>query len=152
MTCTRRLLALLIGLAGLPVAAQDVQRCESPDGKVSYRSSPCPPGTSAVRTLSPTTTPNAADQKAAQQRAQQDIRNAAALDRARKAEEERVAREQEKAQAAAKKQEAHCRRLETRWRQAQDELAQATPSKRNEAQRRARRAEQLFVEDCGPPK
>ena len=146
------LVAALSALAVLPAAAQELQRCEGADGKVSYAHGPCRPGTTAVRTLPPASTPSAADQKAAQQRAQQDVRNAAALDRARKAEAERVARQQEQVQAKAKKQEAHCRRLETRLRQAQDELAAATQNKRAEAQRRVKRAEGLYTEDCGAVK
>ena len=146
------LTAVLMVLAALPAAAQEVQRCEGADGKVSYANGACPPGTAAVRSLPAAGPPSAADQKAAQQRAQQDVRNAAALDRARKAEEERIARAQEKEQATAKKKEAHCQRLETRQRAAQAELADASGSKRTEAQRRLKRAEQLYVEDCGPVK
>jgi hypothetical protein len=146
------LLAALVALSALPAAAQEMQRCEGPGGKVSYAQGACPPGTTAVRTLPPATTPSSADQKAAQQRAQQDLRNAAALDKSRKTEEERIAREQEKAAAAAKKQEAHCRQLDARLRQAQDELDQSTAARRAEAQRRVRRAQTLYVEDCGAQK
>jgi len=144
--------AFLMSLATVPAGAQDVQRCEDANGKVSYANGPCPQGTTAVRTLPPAATPSAADRKAAQQRAQQDTRDAAALDRARKAEEQRIAREQEQAQARAKKQEAQCRRLETRLRQEREELASASSNKRAEAQRRVRRAEQAYVEECGPVK
>ena len=143
-------LAVILATAALPLAAQEVLRCQGPDGRVSYAQGVCPSGTTAVRTLPPPETPSASDQTAAQQRAQQDMRNAAALDRARKADEERAAREQQKALAEAKKQEAQCRRLETRWRQAQDDLAQATPSRRAEMQRRVDRAEALHAADCGP--
>jgi uncharacterized membrane protein YqiK len=148
----RLLIASLTAFAALSTAAQEVQRCESADGKVSYANGPCPPGTTAVRSLPAAGTPSASDQRAAQQRAQQDVRNAAAIDRARKAEEERLAREQEKEQAKAKKKEAHCQRLETRLSAAQAEFAGASGSKRVEAQRRLKRAEQLYVEDCGPAK
>jgi dTMP kinase len=152
MTRPHLISALLISLAAAPASAQDVQRCEDANGRVSYASGPCPQGTTAVRTLPPAATPSAADRKAAQQRAQQDTRDAAAIDRARKAEEQRIAREQEQAQARAKKQEAQCRRLETRLRQEQDDLASAPSNKRAEAQRRVRRAEQAYVEECGPVK
>jgi hypothetical protein len=146
------LLTAVVALGTLPAAAQEMQRCEGPGGKVSYAQGACPPGTTAVRTLPPATTPSSADQKAAQQRAQQDLRNAAALDKARKADEERIAREQEKAAAAAKKQEVHCRRLDARLRQARDELDQSPQARRAEAQRRVGRAQALYVEDCGPLK
>lgn len=146
------LLAALLALATLTAIAQDVQRCEGADGKVSYASNACPPGTTAVRTLPPAGTPSAADQKAAQQRAQQALRSAAALDRARQAEEERAAREQEQLLAKARKQETQCRRLLTSLRHAQEDLASARPQKRTEAQRRVARAEDLYLEDCGPRK
>jgi hypothetical protein len=151
MNRLRLMVCASIALA-LPAAAQDVQRCEGADGRVSYANGPCPPGTTAVRTLPPANTPSASDQKAAQQRAQQEARSAAALDRTRKAEEERLAREQEKAQAQAMKQQTHCRRLETRLRQAQEDLAGAKPNKQAEAQRRVKLAEDLYTEDCGPVK
>ncbi len=77
------LLTAVVALGTLPAAAQEMQRCEGPGGKVSYAQGACPPGTTAVRTLPPATTPSSADQKAAQQRAQQDLRNAAALRQAR---------------------------------------------------------------------
>lgn len=150
MNDRRRWLAVIFAMAALPLAAQEVLRCQASDGRVSYAQGVCPPGTTAVRTLPPPGTPSASDQKAAQQRAQQDVSNAAALDRARKADEERAAREQQKALAEAKKQEAQCRRLQTRLRQARDDLAQATPSRRAEMQRRVDRAEALHAEDCGP--
>lgn len=149
---TARLLLVAVLAFPLTSGAQDVQRCEAPDGRVSYANGPCPPGTRPVRTLPPAEAPSAADQKSARERSQQAVRNAAALDRARKAEEERLAREQEKEQARAKKQEQHCRRLLSRLHAAQEELVNASPKKRAEAQRRVRRAEELYVEDCGPVK
>jgi len=139
-------------LAAQSAVAQELQRCEGPDGKVSYAQGPCPDGTRAVRSLPPVEPPSSADKKAAQQRAQQDVRNAAALDRARKAEEERQAREQAQAQAKLAKQEAHCGRLQSRLDAARKELAEAPAKNRAEVQRRVKRAEQLFVEDCGPLK
>jgi hypothetical protein len=51
--------------------------------------------------------------------------------------------------AEAKKQKTHCRRLQTAWRYAQDDLATARSHKRAEAQRRVARAEDLYREDCG---
>jgi hypothetical protein len=148
----RVLLVATLALAATPAPAQDVQRCESADGGVSYANDTCPPGTTAVRTVTAAGAPNAADQKAAQQRAQPDMRRAAEIDRARQAEEQRALRQQEQAQAKAKKQETHCRRLQTRLRQAQEELAESRPPKQAEAQRRVRRAEELYREDCGAAK
>ncbi len=80
------------------------------------------------------------------------MRQAAEIDRVRKAEEQRVLRQQEQGQAQAKKQDIHCRRLQTRLRQANEELTEAKPQKRAEAQRRVRRAEEIYLEDCGAAK
>jgi hypothetical protein len=148
-----RLLAfVLLALAALPAMAQDVQRCQGADGKVSYANSACPPGTTTVRTLPPAEAPPAAEQKAARQRAQQDLRSAAALDRARKAEEDRAAREQARQLTAALKRETHCRSLQTSIRHAQEDLAGARPRQRTEMQRRLARAEDAYRGDCGPVK
>ena len=152
MNALRLLIASLTAFGALSAAAQEVKRCEGADGKVSYANGPCPPGTAAVRSLPAAGTPSAADQKAAQQRAQQDVRNAAALDRARKAEEDRATREQSRQLAAAMKQETHCRSLQTSIRHAQEDLAGARPRKRTEMQRRLARAEDAYRGDCGPVK
>jgi hypothetical protein len=147
----RLLIAALLALAA-PAAAQDVQRCQGADGKVSYANGACSPGSAAVRTLPPAGAPSAADQMAARQRAQQEARSAAALDRDRRAEEERVARERQQAMALAQKQEVKCRRLLTSLQYAQEDLAGAGRAyKRTEAQRRVARAEDLYRQDCGPP-
>lgn len=86
-------------------------------------------------------------------RARQDLRQVAQIERARKADEERAAREHERAAAQARKQENHCRRLQTRLDAAKAELAGATRAQqRTEAQRRVKRAEGLYVADCEPPR
>jgi len=146
------LLVVAAVLVAQGAAAQELQRCEGPDGKVSYAQGACPDGTRAARALPPAEPPSAADRKAAQQRGQQDVRDAAAIDRTRKAEEEKQARDQAQAQARQAKQEAQCRRLQSRLDAARKELAEAPAKNRTEAQRRVKRAEQLFVEDCGPLK
>lgn len=133
-------------------AAQDVQRCETAERKVIYVNGPCPAGTTSIRTLAPTAAPGTEEQKAARQRAQQDVQKAAAIERSRKADDAAAARAQEQARARAAKKEAHCRRLETRLRHAQEDLAGATLKKQTEAQRRVKRAEELYAQDCGPGK
>jgi hypothetical protein len=135
-------------VATTPVIAQDVQRCEAADGKVTYANGPCPSGTRAVRTLPPADTPSAANQQAAQQRAKQDAGRVAAIERDKKAEETRIAREQERVDIETRKLAAQCRRLESGLQQAQDELAGAPSNKRAEAQRRVKRAEALYTADC----
>jgi hypothetical protein len=145
----RPLLAALLALTALPAPAQEVQRCQGVDGKVSYANQACPDGAAAVRTLPPAGVPSAAEQQAARLRVEQDVRRAAALDRARAAEEDRAARERQQLLADARRQEAHCRRLQTGLRHAQEDLAAARSSKRMQMQRRLARAEDLYREDCG---
>ena len=145
----RLLAALPLALACLSAAAQDVHRCEAADGRIGYASGTCPAGTVAVRTLPGVEAPSPTEQTAAQQRAQQDVRRAAAIDRARLAEEERAAREQAQQLARARKQEAQCRRLQVSVRHAQEDLAAARAQKRAELQRRLARAEELAREECG---
>lgn len=142
--------ATLLALALTPAAAQQVQRCESADGRVAYVSGACPPGTRAVRTLPPAEQPSAADRQAETDRARQDAKTVDAVEHERKAQAARNAREQERAENKARKQETHCRRLETRMREAREDLAEATLKKRPEAQRRVRRTEELYAEACGP--
>ena len=102
-----------------------------------------------MRTLPPTATPSAADQAAAAKRAWQDAGKASAVERDKKAEEGRAAREQERADKEAKKSAAQCRRLDLQLRHAEEELASATLNERAEAQRRVQRAEALYVQECG---
>lgn len=143
------LVTALLASASLTAVAQDVYRCEAAGGRVSYANGACPSGTAAARLLPPAGAPGPDEQQAAQQRAQRDVRRAEALDRARLAEEQRLAREQQWQQANARKQEAHCRRLHTAWRHAQEDLAVARSTRRTEAQRRVARAEDLYRDDCG---
>lgn len=152
MSPMRLLAATLIALATATAMAHEVRRCEGADGRVSYANDACPPGTTAVRTLPPAGPPSVADQQAARQRAQQQVKQAAALDNARLADEQRAARELERQQAAAARRESHCRRLQTSLRYAQEDLAGAHSHKRTAAQRRVARAEDVYREDCGPPK
>jgi hypothetical protein len=82
--------------------AQQVQRCESSDGKVTYSNTKCPDGTTPVRSVN-TSPPVAVDeQKAAKERAKRDADEAKAIDKARTKEEaqvQRAADDQKKAQA-----------------------------------------------------
>jgi hypothetical protein len=146
----RLLLASLLALAALPAVAQEVLRCAGADGKASYVSDACPAGTSLVRTLPLVEAPSEAEQKMAIQRAQRDVRSAAALDRQRQAAEQRAAREQQLALAAAARQQTLCRRLLAGLGHAQEDLARARSRNRIEAQRRLARAEDQYLEDCGP--
>jgi hypothetical protein len=99
---------LLLPLALLCAAAaqaQGVQRCEGPDGKVTYSNTKCPEGTSNARAVN-TAPPVAVDeQKAARERAKRDAAAVSASDKARTQEQakaERAAAEQKKADAKAR--------------------------------------------------
>jgi hypothetical protein len=96
------LLAVALLVACGACLAQQVQRCESPDGKVTYSNTKCPDGTSPVRSVN-TSPPVAVDeQKAAKERAKRDADEAKAIDKARAKEEtqvQRAAADQKKAQA-----------------------------------------------------
>lgn len=148
----RRGVLLAAALLVTGAQAQTVPRCAAADGTLTSAEGPCPAGSKPVRTVPPTTAPSAADRKAVPDRAGRDGEQAAQAERNRQAEQTRLAREQQKAQARAKKQETHCRRLQTRLRHAQEDLAGAPLKRRTEAQRRVKRADKLYAEDCGLPR
>ena len=80
----RLLLASLTLVPATGVFAQStIQRCEGADGRVSYSSTECPPGTRAVRSVSPASQPSAEAQKEARERAQREKDLAASLAAAR---------------------------------------------------------------------
>ena len=95
-------LPLALLAASTASAAQQVQRCESADGKVTYSNTKCPEGTTPVRSVN-TSPPVAVDeQKAAKERAKRGAAEAKAIDKARakdEAQDQRAVAEQKKAQA-----------------------------------------------------
>jgi hypothetical protein len=98
-------LAALALLAAGAAATQGVQRCESPDGKVTYSNTRCPEGTSAVRQVNTAPPISVDDQKSARERARREAAEAGDAAKARDreaAEAERAAAEQKKAQAKAR--------------------------------------------------
>lgn len=145
-------LAAFLALTGASNAtAQPVQRCETPEGKVTYSNSQCPAGTEPVRSIEPDAGPTAADQKAARERAQQRSRELDKLERQRQKEEEKAARDRTAAEARERKQDAECRRLEARVRAAKDEFDHATLARRQQADRKLRLAEQQANAACKKP-
>ena len=128
------LLAAALATAG-PAVAQSV-RCESPDGRITYSNTDCPPGSRNVRVVPPAPPPNAADAKAARERARDEQKRAQSLDRQRQAADDKATRERA---AQAKKDEARerdCRKLAIRVEQAQRDLDRATLAKRSAAEKR----------------
>jgi hypothetical protein len=131
--------------------AQSVQRCESPEGKVTYSNSPCPAGTESKRKIEPDAGPSPADQKAARERAQQHSRELDKLERQRQKDDDNAARERATAEARQRKQDAECRKLEARVRAAKDEFDNATLQRRQQADRKLRLAEQQANAACKKP-
>ena len=140
-----RAAAAVVVAAGLvcpPFAfSQQVQRCESPEGKVTYSNVPCPDGTQAVRKIESDPAPNAADQKAARERAQQHSRELDKLERQRQKEEEKAARERASAESKQAKHDAECRKLDAKVKVARDEFDNASLDQRQRADRKLRLAE-----------
>jgi hypothetical protein len=109
MAAVRALAGTGLTLLTAAAAAQGVQRCEAPDGKVTYSNTKCPEGTAPVRQVN-TSPPIAVDeQKAARDRARRDAAEARDVNKTReqeaareKAQAERTAAEQKKAQAKAR--------------------------------------------------
>lgn len=144
-----KVLALLSAVCLTAAAsAQTVQRCESPDGKVTYSNTACPPGTQAVRTIEREPQPPAVDQKAARERTQRYTRQVERLERERKIEEEKAARQRAAAEAKAQKLAAECRKLQSRVDAAKDAFERATLARRQEADRKLRRAQQQYDAAC----
>lgn len=130
-------------LLRMPVAlAQEVQRCESPEGKVTYSNSTCPAGSQSVRKIESDPGPSAADQKAARDRAQQHSRELDKLEKQRQRDEEKAARDRAAAEAKQAKHDAECRKLDARAQTAREEFETATLQHRQEADRKLRHAEE----------
>jgi len=75
----RTLLVAGLALISTGPGAQTIQRCEGPEGSIVYSNADCPPGTRAVKALSPATQPSAQAQQAARARAERDRDAAKAL-------------------------------------------------------------------------
>lgn len=145
MTLRSGAMAALVAAASLcaPAAlAQKVERCEAPDGKVTYSNTDCPAGTQPVRKIEPDPGPTPADQKAARERAQQRSRELDKLERQRQKEEDKAARERAAAEAKQAKHDTECRKLEARVKTARAEFETATLQRRQQADRKLRLAEE----------
>jgi hypothetical protein len=131
--------------------AQTVQRCEAPDGKVTYSNTNCPAGTEPVRKVEADPGPTPAEQKAARERAQQRSRELDKLEKQRQNEEAKAARAQAAADARQAKVDSECRRQEARVRAARQELDSATLQRRQQADRKLRLAEADAAAACRKP-
>jgi hypothetical protein len=104
--------------------AQQVQRCESPDGKVTYSNTKCPDGTTPVRNVNTSPPVVVDEQKAAKERAKREADEVKAIDKARAKEEaevQRAAADQKKAQV---KDRERCEKTKRDLAQAMDARAE----------------------------
>jgi len=135
-------------LFAAPGWAQEVQRCEATDGKVTYSNSACPPGSRPVRTIDPDPPPSAADQKAARERTQRYLRQVENLERSREKEQQEAQRARLAAEEAERRRAVECRALESRVHAAREERDKATLQKRQQADRKLRLAQERFDARC----
>src|SRR5512134_2588681 len=75
--------------------SQQVQRCESKEGKVSYSNTQCPEGTTPVRKVNTDPPVKVEDQKAAKDRAKKDATEAKQIDKERAQQEAKEKRDAE---------------------------------------------------------
>jgi len=145
---SRRLAAALIAALPAAVFAQGVQRCESPDGKVTYSNTRCPEGTSAVRQVN-TSPPVAVEEaNAAKERARNDAARVREIDKAREDEEAKVRKAAEQKQEADAKSEAATKAKEReRCDRARRELAKARDARADLMEKRAASIEQMQKAD-----
>ena len=144
-TVTRSLLACwLAGFLGAG-HAQSIQRCEGPDGRVTYSNGNCPSGTRAVREVDTSPAVSPGDQKAARERAQREAKSLNELERARTAEEKAQQRLLDKARA----KDEQCNKLRLRAELARDELdGEKLSDRRPPLQRKYERAQKEYAASC----
>lgn len=143
-----RLAAALLAALPAAVFAQGVQRCEAPDGKVTYSNTRCPEGTSAVRQVN-TSPPVAVEEaNAAKERARSDADRVRELDKARQDEEAKVRKAAERRHEADAKAEAAAKAKERdRCNRARRELAGARDARAELMEKRAASIEQMQKAD-----
>ena len=125
--------------------AQAIQRCEGPDGRVTYSNSTCPSGTRPVREVDTSPAVSPGEQKAARDRAQRDAKALNDLERTRTAEEKAQQRLLEKARA----KDEQCNKLRLRAELARDELdAEKLSDRRPPLQRKYERAQTEYTATC----
>lgn len=140
-------LALIAALLASAVAAE-IQRCEAPDGKVTYSNESCPPGTTAVKKVDTRPPVTEADAKSAKTRAQRDAEEAKALDKQREAEEKSRARAREAARKKEEQLERECNKKRIAVNTARDAVESASLNRRAELEKKLARAKESFEKDC----
>ncbi len=146
------LVPLLLTLAVAQTAHAEIQRCEGPDGKITYSNESCPQNTKAVRKVDTRPPVVETEIKAAKTRAQREAEEAKALDRQREAEEKSQARAREAARKKEEKQEQECNKLRIALNKAKEAVETSTLNKRAEKEKKLERAQDAFDKECANPR
>jgi hypothetical protein len=141
------LLGAALVLPAGPAPAQAL-RCESPDGKVSYASERCPPGTTLARELPAAAPASEADRKRAQAQQKADAQRLDKIEQQRRKDEDKAQRERAAAAHKAQERERSCRKLASRLQDAEDRLSRSTVDKRPAAEKARNRAREQYELDC----
>lgn len=145
----RLLITVAILAAGqvVPVRAE-IQRCEGPDGKVTYSNEQCPEGTKAVKKVDTRPPVLEGEARAAKSRAEREARELKTIERDRDAEEKARA----KAQAAARKKEEQlereCNKKRIAVNKAREAVETSALDKRAALEKRLLTAEADFAKSC----
>jgi hypothetical protein len=140
-------------LAAAAVQAQEVQRCEGADGRVTYSNAACPAGSRPVRSVNTSPPVQVDEQRAAQARAKKEIATADKLERERAAGQTKQERLDAQRKKEAAKVAVGCERAKRelavarKSREALDQRAFTVPQVDKAEQEIARR-EQAVAKDC----
>jgi hypothetical protein len=140
---------LLAALLSAPtLAAAQIQRCEGPDGKVTYSNESCPTGTKLIKNVDTRPQVTEADAKSAKTRAQREAEEAKAIDKQRADEEQSLARARD---AARKKEEAlerECNKKRIVVNKAKEAVESSALNRRAELEKKLERAQADFDKSC----
>jgi hypothetical protein len=140
-----RCVAAALGLAAVAASAQPIQRCEGPDGKVTYSNSACPGGSRTVREVDTSPAVTAGEQRAARDRAQRDAKALNEIERSRTEEQKAQQRLLDKAHA----RDERCTKLRLRAELARDQLqGEAMSNKRPPLQKKYALAQREYETTC----
>jgi hypothetical protein len=96
-------IALAAGVATI-VSAQQIQRCEGPDGKITYSNAECPVGTTAAKAVQTAPPPSSEAQQAARVRAARDAQTADQIAQQRRSQQTALAQQQQQSQQLQREQ------------------------------------------------
>lgn len=135
----------ILGAFSAYACAHAAYRCED-QGKVTYSDAPCG---SQARPVATTPAPSDAEVRAAQRAAAQDKREANQAVKARRAEQERDFRAQQRAERNLAKQRKHCDKLAQRAKWAKEDADKGgTVKAMRKADSKRKRAEETYAMDC----